>query len=258
MSKTKLLALQEATQQEGLFQLLRLGSRAPDTKLQGASDWNKLLTTPCGRLPPWRARKRKGKGLQEGLEGVEGLSYSESRDWYFAHAIPNQLSIHLCFWYCLLGLFNGKWVISQVQACFHTSMGVIKTLSDEACFHNTPCEHMSSTCRHTQTQRLSHYSQLCATNSTTVFPLFAFWPVFNAASLHVVCFPQQPMYTCSHTDYACTRSSQSPCGTWHKFKWVEAESDGFFPLLSLHVDLLWVGDFPAYHTHCLCFVLLIY
>lgn len=31
-----------------------------------------------------------------------------------------------------------------------------------------------------------------------------------------------------------------------------------FPLLSLHVDLHWVGDFPAYHTHCLCFVLLIY
>lgn len=31
-----------------------------------------------------------------------------------------------------------------------------------------------------------------------------------------------------------------------------------FPLLSLHVDLHWVGDFPAYHTHCLCFLLLIY
>lgn len=106
-----------------------------------------------------KEEKQRTSGRAGGFWGSQ-LQWKQ-RDWYFTHSIPNQLSIHLWFWYCLLGLFSGKWIIFWVQAYFHTSMGVIKSLSDEACFHNTSSECTSSPCRHRQTQRLSHYPQLC-------------------------------------------------------------------------------------------------
>lgn len=164
------------------------------------------------------------------------------------------LLMHLCFWYCLLGLFNGKWIISCVEACLHTSVGVIKSLSDKACFHNTPC--MSSpTHKH---KGFLIVPSFVLPNSTIVFFSVCTLTCIQCSTSACAVLPTVtdvhvfPHGLCMHQIFTIplwhlAQVQMSWIGKW----WL-------FPLLSLYVDLHWVGDFPAYHTHCLCFVLLIY
>lgn len=122
--------------------------------------------------------------------GFGGLIHSASRGTdvgpgYFAHTIPNQLSV-LPFL-----ILPPRAIQGQVSSLLKSRPNFVKSLSVNACFCNTPCKHKSSA--HADTHSLSQ--ALYRPTSTIVFSCCLYIDLYSM---------QRPCMCCVSHSNRCT------------------------------------------------------